>query len=408
MQRSYAELKSECDMLNLEYEEPARKAKKPFIDALQKHFLQNVEMTFGLKYRLSMESPQLARLCKNLKPNEIVDIYESEDWVFEEKHNGLRMIVTYDSSDGLEIFGRNLSVKNYLPVNYRNSVYFENDQNNLDMPNFVLDSEVISVNPTISTVMGKTGVVTETELQAIAALFALNDDESQAIQREMGQPIRFMVFDCLRYGNKDLRNEPYYVRRRYMKKVVEALKSKLGMFRITKVILKRKEEFLEHLWSQGKEGCIAKNIHVEYLDRSTRPRNGWIKFKRTTTGTLGDTIDGFVIGFEPGTPGKGFENLVGALHIGINLQLIGGLTIVHEIARVVNLKLATREKITVYDENGKPQLIESMYNKVVEIEGQAVSARARRLTHPRLLRLRSDKSAHDCEITEEALDGMIV
>ena len=183
----------------------------------------------------------------------------------------------------------------------------------------------------------------------------------------------------------------------------------LGLpFELSKCVQKDKEEFLERIWEAGGEGVIAKRLDGKYLPTKSRPRNGWIKIKRTTTGTLGDSIDGFITGFELGKEGKGFENLVGSLHISLNLLKQDGSSTTHHIARVINIPLVDRKRITVLNGDGRPELDASYYNRVVEIEGQAVSARARRLTHPRLIRFRDDKSPHDCTMSEKDLERMIV
>lgn len=125
------------------------------------------------------------------------------------------------------------------------------------------------------------------------------------------------------------------------------------------------------------------------------------------SGAIGDSVDGFVTGFELGEEGKGFESLVGALHISIYLEDSVGNKKLHHIARCANIPLETRKKITV-EVNGKLELHSSVYNKVVEIEGQAISARALRLTHPRILRFRTDKNPEQCVMRKEDLARLVL
>ena len=139
---------------------------------------------------------------------------------------------------------------------------------------------------------------------------------------------------------------------------------------------------------------------MAYLATESRPRNGWIKFKRTASGHLGDSVDAVVTGFELGDDEKGFKNLVGCLKVSVLLKRADGETIWHEIARVPNIPLEMRKEITVV-ENGFPTLRKEIMGRVVEVDGQQVSARALRLTHPRLIRWRDDKNVNSLQVYDE-------
>jgi len=361
-------------------------------------------MTPGLKFRLDMESPMLAKLIKHLKNSEITSIYESKNWVFDTKHNGLRMTVHNTFGNYMECFSRNESVTDFLPVSYGHKMYW-GEKPVFPTRTFVIDCEVVSSNPNIVSKLGN--LATETELQAIAALLALNTEESLAIQKEL-KCLKFMVFDCLAFHHENLMDQPFSKRRKAARKVVEELQELGFPFEISKCVQKNKVEFLEQIWSSGGEGVVAKRLDGKYIPRPSRPRNGWIKIKRDTTGILGDPIDGYITGYELGKEGKGFENLVGSLHVSLNLIKQDGSVTTHHIARVINIPLVDRKRITVKDGDGHPCLDENYYSRVVEVEGQAISARAKRLTHPRIVRWRDDKSPHDCEMYEKDLLAMIV
>ena len=184
MMRNYDELLMQCKELGLTWKETRRKSKRPLIEALQKHFIKenDVEMTPGLAFRLNMESPMLAKLITGLKNNEIDEIYSNKMWVFDTKHNGLRMTVHNNYGNFFEVFSRNESVTDFLPVPYGKKIYWGEDPVYPE-EQFTLDCEVVSSNPNILTKLG--GMSTETELQAIAALLALNIEESLAIQKEL-------------------------------------------------------------------------------------------------------------------------------------------------------------------------------------------------------------------------------
>ena len=78
------------------------------------------------------------------------------------------------------------------------------------------------------------------------------------------------------------------------------------------------------------------------------------------------------------------------------------------IAKVANIDLELRKKITQHDEKGNVILDPSWYGKVVEVDGQDISARALRLTHAILVRFRPDRSQDTCVIEEEFLKSMVL
>lgn len=410
MQRSLAELKQECKVLNLAPIGGKKKeGKADYVRALQKHFLEKTERTFGLNYRLSMESPALCFLSTHLRPEEYERLFTSGDIVFEEKANGCRMIVSYHPDYGFEFYSRNVSVTDYLPVCYTKQVYMGDDSLKGLFPAFVLDTEILSRDANISTVLGKRGVVTETVLQACTALLSLNPEESIAIQKELCSPLAFWAFDCLYYDGEELRCTTYRNRRGFLARIMPKLKE-LGLpfFKI-KAVRENKKEYLESIWEQGGEGVVCKNIYGAYLDRESRSRDGWVKIKKTASGTMGDTIDGVVTGFDLGDEGKGFENLVGSLTISVPFVKKDGTEVLHPIARVPNIPLEKRREITILDEKGVPTLDPKYFGKVVEVDGQSISARALRLVHPRLINWRLDKTLENCRsYTEEELRAMVV
>jgi len=407
MQRSLSELKSLCGKLGLEViQSGKREGKKDFVKALQEYYLQNKKQTFGLSYRMQVETPQLCFLSTNLRSDEVERLFNSDQHVAEEKLNGIRMLVTYHPQDGFEFYSRNLSVEDYLPVSYTDKIWIgDQDFRGLFRP-FVLDCEIVSRDARISTVMGKRGVVTETILQAVASLLALNSDDTLRIQKELGQPLELKVFDCLMSEGVDIKGKPYYERRTYLKDIVEKLDILAVKVERVKAVLNRKREYLEHIWQMGGEGIVMKPIMMPYLSRESRPRDGWVKFKRTVSGAIGDSVDGFITGFDLGDKDKGYAELVGSLTVSINLIENGNLR-EHEVARVSNIPLEVRKAITVLVD-GKPTLDPVYYQKVVEVDGQAVSAREMRLTHPRLIRFREDKNPDQCLMTKETLQNLIV
>lgn len=409
MQRSLADLKRECAKLDLVVEVTGRREqKRDYVGALQNHFLAlRPEISWGLSERLKIETPMLALNSGTLRPEEIHRIENSDRYVYEEKLKGVRMLTYYHPLSSFEFFSRSLSVRDYIPVSYTNKIPLAVVPKSISEP-FVLDCEIISNNPNISTVLGKRGVVTETPQEAVSALLALNAEDSIRIQKELDYPLELHVFDCLMLNGESLIEKTYFARRKALNEVINKILGGLGLpFFKVKAVLKKKKEYLEHLWEQGSEGVIAKPLDFKYLIKPSRPRGGWIKFKETVSGSLGDTVDGFISGFEPGKPEKGFAHLVGCFLVSIFLTDKDGNDYEHLVAKTPNIELELREKISSIDDHGHVQMDPSYIDRVVEVEGQSVSSRARRLTHPRLVGFRDDKMKHDCVMKEEHLLALI-
>ena len=79
----------------------------------------------------------------------------------------------------------------------------------------------------------------------------------------------------------------------------------------------------------------------------------------------------------------------------------------HVIANIASLPLDLRKEITE-TVDGKPTLKQEWYGRVAEIDGQAVSGRAKALKHARLIKWRPDKSPDACIMTESFLNSMIL
>ena len=103
-------------------------------------------------------------------------IWNSQDWIAEEKIDGVRMIIIWDATEKkFHFYSRNNSVTDYLPQDYSDTIFVT--AKNFDYPNnFVLDSEIISSNSCL-----ETNTHCLTQLQSTAALLNLNSEDSKTI-----------------------------------------------------------------------------------------------------------------------------------------------------------------------------------------------------------------------------------
>lgn len=410
MQRSLAELKAEAKVRGVSASEGWKR--KDYVKAFQRQELAKLEhIPWGMQKATEIDEPMLCFCEWNLSDDEKSLLWNSSDWVLEEKYDGVRMIIMYHPDEGFSFYSRNLSVANFLPVNYTEKILMDNHPNfegystgsewkDVYKKPFILDSEVISNSKNVSTVLGNRGVITETALQAIAALLALNSEQTLKIQEQEKDLIEFRIFDILYFNEDWVMSYPFNKRRELLEKLSGPLFNKGFNGTISRIIRRDKKEFYKRMLSSGREGCVAKNINSEYVP-TKRWRTHWVKIKRTMSQVM-DTIEGWVSGFELGKEGKGWEDLVGALHISVSLEKEDGTAEDHVIARVTNIPLELRKKITIR-EKGEYKLHPEMYGKVAEVDGQSVSARKMSLTHPKLVRFRIDKNKHQCTLKEADL-----
>ena len=266
--------------------------------------------------------------------------------------------------------------------------------------------------------MGSRGVETETALQAISALLALEPSRSQQIQLDYlnskgKELLHFKTFDILMYRDVWLMELPLIKRREYLKKALEELKEANIPSSLPDSNISNKRGFYTALIKSGKEGAVAKRLDSPYIASNSRRRDCWVKIKKTASQSsvldgYGDTIDAFVTGYEEADKDKSWAGLVGAIEFSVYLNKEDGSKEVHKIARITNIPMQMRKEITEVDSDGRVSLKKEVYGKVAEIDGQCISGRAKRLKHAILLRWRDDKNSDMCEMDEVFLNKMIV
>lgn len=168
----------------------------------------------------------------------------------------------------------------------------------------VLDGEILMNVETLDT--GATQ--TEGTLTASAVVANAGPEVSVRIQQKYGWA-EFRAFDLLFYKGRDVRQEPYHVRRTLLKAVVGEWKQIHPETRIspTEVITKDIRKYYESVVKAGGEGIMLKWIHGKYESgKRSKVLLKWKKFY---------TVDGWITGSVPSDDEKGFKNLVGALEI---------------------------------------------------------------------------------------------
>lgn len=398
-------LKNQCDQLGITVTPAGRKLMKDdYVKALRDHFLNEYygskeNMPWSLAFMLSIECPQLCRRIKDLKPEQQKMLWESNDWIAEEKHDGIRILICYDTNENkFHFFSRNNSVTDYLPQDYIDTIYVT--AKDFYYPNnFVLDCEAISTNP-----MVETNTQCLTQLQSTAALLNLNAEDSKRIQKN--NPLKFVVFDCL-YDGESFINSPWTERHKYAEKLASLLKASNFNCEINPVVENTndnkfaKREYFEKLVADNKEGVVLKNKNAKYHACSSRTID-CVKVKRSTDDTLTRDLDAFITDYVVGNTDTRNENMIVGFVFSIMMEKDNGQVVTHPIAVCSNVSDFIKEDATVINENGEVILNKKYYGRVATLQGQNISARQLRLTHSIIKDWRPDKSADNCEIIKES------
>lgn len=395
------------------------------IHAIQQFYLeqrkQNGTYRKSIEYILAMDSPMLALLIKHKKKEDQDAIWDNnnEDWIWEEKIDGNRALLCYDPATGFDMYSRNLSVTDQLPINYGEKILWPKlDLSQLTIP-FVLDCEIVPQNKEID----KTGEfvpVADTQLNLISSILSLNEEDSKKVQEK--NPVKFVTFDILYLNDKPMFDLTLRQRKEYLHKLLPFL-VKAGVPIEEPLTLQQGQDklaFYNSILNAGGEGVVVKDLNSKY-DISGKRAGEWVKIKRSVSQAmsaegLGDTIDAFVIGFEEGEKGTKNEGKVASLKFGIELldqfnePILdqSGDPVTHHIATVGGLTDELKDAITTKDIFGNVALKQEIYGKVASIDGQDLSSRNLRFAHAVLVAWRIDRSANTCKIRKDILEKLVL
>lgn len=398
-------LQYQCRELGLAVVPAGKKLMKDdYVKALRSYFLAERYHTpenipWALSFMLSIETPQLCRRIKDLKPEQQELVWDSPDWIAEEKIDGCRMLIIWDAKESkFHFYSRNNSVEDYLPQDYSDTILVTSKD--FKYPeNFVLDCEVISTDPN-----AETNTRCLTQLQSTAAILGLNPEDSKAVQKR--SPLKFIVFDCLYDGHNRI-DEPWTKRHLCADKLAFLLKEAGFCCELNKVVANTKEnpyakhEYFEQIVNRNGEGVVLKNIKAAYHATSSRTID-CVKVKRSTSDTLTKDLDAFVTDYVLGKDDTRNENMVVGFVFSIKMEKDDGSVVTHPIAVCSNVSDFVKEDATVVDESGNITMNKDYYGRVATLQGQNVSARSLRLTHSVIDCWRPDKDANGCEVIKES------
>ena len=295
--------------------------------------------------------------------------FDRKGWLFELKYDGYRILI--ERKDGkLTLRSRNgHDLTASYPEIARSAL-------SLPLTEFVIDGELVVCN--------EAGVPDFSLLQARSAL----KDELAVARAAIEQPCTYYAFDALQLGDSDLRRSPLVKRKALLEKLIPAY----GAIRYSQHIVGKGIETYHSAVAMGLEGMVGKRPDSTY---EAGRASAWIKVRNQRSD------DFVIIGW---TPNRSAAADIGAVALGEyrNGELVSvgragsglsGRVRAELAAALAELQPAPAPANVAEGSAGRthwvaPELVCEVAYKEYTRDGN--------LRHPVFLRLRGDKSTHEC------------
>ena len=324
----------------------------------------------------------------------------------EPKYDGFRLQIHYKKKSGeVRLYSRNLEDVSYMYPDIVMGV-----QQEIQAEEIIFEGEAIGYNPQTHVFLPFQETVQRKRKYGI-------EEKAKEI------PLKLFVFELLYYNGISYINDPFTKRRKMLEKVIS---KKNTPEKNTTILAPHEllsdasliEKNFDDAVAEGLEGIIAKKLDGTYRP-GARGWN-WIKFKRSYSSKIHDTVDCLVMGYDTGK-GKRTSFGIGAFLAGIydekeetfkTVSKIGtGLTDDEwrEMKTRCN-KLQTKKKPKEYvvdktlevDMWVNPGIVVEI--KADEITQSPIHTAKYALRFPRLVRFRDDKSKTDVTTFSEISD----
>lgn len=266
MDKNLSELVEECLSQNLGAD--LAEAERKYTNLQRKHLLDILVKHSNAQSNYAPVSPMLVFESKKLYADEHARILREKHWSVERKYDGVRVIVHFVAGRGVYVQTRIRSRKTNAFGDVTEKLLWTRDL--CPHVSMCLDAELV-VPDGAST--GKRGPV--------GSLLGQNKENAIATQQN-GMRTCVMVFDILRYGDKDLCNEPLHKRRDFIDGAFYASECYTELEDVFYPAARAsgdaetKRGFMRDCMINGCEGVVWKNENAKYSP-GARPRDAWVK-----------------------------------------------------------------------------------------------------------------------------------
>ena len=180
---------------------------------------------------------------------------------------------------------------------------------------------------------------------------------------------------------------PFYKRRKLRHQLLEMLAKKNLPFVEVDGRDDAKITYLEEVLQAGAEGCVIKNIHAPYIAglRSSRSHRAAMKVKQSISQIMEGQqmyadFDVFITGANPPKSPR-IKDMIGSLKCSVYMINDAGEQVVHEIANVSGISHEWKRKLAQIDEEGNITLNPEYLDKVIAVDGMALSGTSLKFHH---------------------------
>lgn len=400
------QLIQECSLLGICLDNHS-KQKRDLIKSLQWY---SVKCNYGssdvvpwsLRQMLYLESPMLCKRYSQCSKKQIDSLWYSNKYIVEQKIDGFRMLVFYDSSKNeFNFYSRDISENTYLPISYKEYIRVLNTSFSYPY-SFILDCEVLLNKD-------KEGNVIESKKKSYGDLL-IYDRESQhissivncALFSEEGvlsvDTLTFIVFDCV-YHNSYLVDRTWSARHIQAESLIDVMRGFGFNCEMDPVVYQDKFSFYSDIVEHNLEGVVFKNVNSPYRTGYSRTAD-MVKLKINNSSCGIHDIDAWITGGFVSDKCKSFPKTIDSLVFSCNVQFKDGHISEHEIGVCSDICPSLAESITIYNKD-IPMLNPDFLGRVATLSGSSVNLNNFTITHCVIDQWRYDKTKLDCETLME-------
>lgn len=211
---------------------------------------------------------------------------------------------------------------------------------------------------------------------SVTAIMGCAEDKALLRQADDRDKLHFMIHDILEYDCKNIENEPWYIRRALLEKVMTNVIS--PFIEISTVYVTDVQTTFRTIVQSGGEGLIFKRTNGLYVP-GKKPANNWVKCKREVT------LDAIIMGINMGGSGKN-KDLFKSLDVGLWDEETKSVRSIGSIHSGISDQL----RKDIYED------IEAFKGRVIEVSAMEFNSKSWTMRHGRLLRFRDDKLIQQC------------